>query len=304
MTLRVRSVVALALLAAIAICSPGAGVAQDKDKDKEQATKAKAAAVENLKKIKITKPTVIETDNFIVAGSIPEAKAKALGAVLEKTLPVARKAAKYDDKESPWKGKLTVYLLPDSEEFKPFLRRVLQAPVDGTYLDFRAEPPVVVDPGELPGKPTDADLYANTAARIAGELLRTRGTGTQVVPEWLRDGFGRVSVMRAEGTNSKRYAAYKVAAKNAVQGAKTGTPPAVADVWSGEKSAVTDVLANSFAEFLAFGPKAADFGKFLDGLRPTETVATPTVQNGFQAIGWKDDAAVDAAWKKWVLTGK
>ena len=50
------------------------------------------------------------------------------------------------------------------------------------YVDLRADPPLVVDPAELPGKPTDADLYAATAARVAGELLQAKGTGTQVIP--------------------------------------------------------------------------------------------------------------------------
>src|SRR5262245_35097723 len=163
-----------ALLLAVVFASQSAALAQDK----EQAKKAKAAAVENLKKCKIDKPTIEETDNFIIAGSMPEAKAKALGAVLEKVLPAARKAAKYDEKEFAWKGKLTVYYLPDGEEYKLFMRRVLQAAPEGVHLDFRADPPLAVDPAELPGKPTDADLFAATAARIAGEHLRAKGTGT------------------------------------------------------------------------------------------------------------------------------
>lgn len=302
MTLRVRSAAVLALLTAAAFGSPMSAFAQDKEKDKAQAAKAKAAAVENLKKVKIDKATVVETDNFIVAGSVSEEKAKALAAVLEKTLPVARRAAKFDEKDTAWKGKLTVYFLPDSEEFKPFMRRVLQVPPEGVYVDFRSEPALLVDPADPPGKPTDADLYANTAARVAGEMLRSKGTGTQVVPEWLRDGFGRVTVMKA--TASPKYAAYKTAARTAVLALKGGKPPMIADVGSGEKSATADALSNSLAEFLAYGPKANDFGKFLDGLRPSETVTAPTVLNGFMALGWKDDAAADAAWKRWVQTGK
>jgi hypothetical protein len=304
MILRARFALAAAILTTIAVGSQSPAHAQEKDKDKDK--KAKDAAVENLKKIKIDKPTVVETDNFIIAGSIPGEKAKALGVVLEKTLTLTRKAAKFDEKEFAWKGKLTVYYFPDGDEFKTFMRRVLQAdPKEGAYFDFRAEPALMVDPAELngkPAKPTDADFYASVAARMAGEHLRAKGTGTQVVPEWLRDGFGRVTVMKATG--SPRYAAYKAAARNAVLNSKTGTPPAIADVWSGEKSPSTELLANSLAEFLAYGPKAADFGKFLDGLKPSEGVATPTATNGFMALGWKDDAMADAAWKKWVQTGK
>lgn len=273
--------------------------------EKPDGTKAKAAAAENLKKIKIDKPTIVETDNFVIAGSMTEEKAKALGTVMEKTLAVARKAAKYEEKDTAWKGKLTVYFLPNADEYKSFMRRVLQTSPEGVHVDVRAELPLIVDPAELPGKPTDADLYAQTAARVAGELLQAKGTGTQVIPAWLRDGFGRVSAMRAEGTTSKRYTTYKTAARNAVLGAKGGKPPAIADAMGDSKSATSEALANNLAEFLAFGPKAADFGKFVEALRPSEGVAAPTVSaQGFPALGWKDDMSADAAWKKWVQTGK
>lgn len=305
MTLRVRSAAFLAVLAT-ALGSQTSALAQDKEKDKDKGSKAKAAAVENFKKAKIDKPTIVETDNFIVAGSLSEEKAKKLADVLEKTLPVARKAAKFDEKDVAWKGKLTVYYLPDGDEFKTFMRKaIVSDPKEGTFVDFRSEPAFLVDPADpadLPGKPTEADMYANTAARVAGEMLRSKGTGTQVVPEWLRDGFGRVTVMKATG--SPKYAAYKAAARTAVLAPKGGKPPMIGDVGSGEKSATAQALSNSLAEFLAYGPRAADFGKFLDGLRPSETVTAPTVKDGFLALGWKEDAMADAAWKRWVQTGK
>lgn len=301
MPLRVRFAPLVALLAAAFATQTDAG-AQDKEKEKD--TKARAAAVENMKKIKIDKPTIVESENFLVVGTVPEEKAKALSAVLEKVLPVARKAAKYDDKDGAWKGKLTIYYLPDSDEFKTFMRRVLQTPPEGTYADVRAEIPIIVDPGEVPGKPTDADLYANTAARVAGEVLVAKGTGTQAVPAWLRDGFGRVAQMRAEGTNGRRYQTYKAAARTAVLNPKGGKLPVIADAGSDAKSATVETLGTSVAEFLAFGPKANDFGKFLDALRPSDGNPTPTVSTAYTALGWKDEAMADAAWKKWVQTGK
>jgi hypothetical protein len=298
MTPRARLALLAALLAA-ALASRSDSAAQDKAKDPA----ARAAAVENLKKIKIDKPTIVETDNFLVVGSIPEEKAKALAAVLEKTLPVARKAAKYDEKDTAWKGKLTVYYLPDGDEFKSFMRRVLQTSPEGVHADVRANPPLVVDPAELPGKPTDSDLYAATAARVAGELLQAKGTGTQTIPAWLRDGFGRVAQMRAEGTTGKRYQAYRAAARSAVLNPKGGKV-GIMDAGSDAKSPAGEALATNVAEFLAFGPKAADFGKFLDALRPSDGNPNPTVQGAITALGWKDEAAADAAWKKWVQTGK
>lgn len=301
MMLRVR----LAVVAALVTCtfaSQSTAVAQDKDK--EAGAKAKAAALENLKKCKIEKPTVVETDNFVVAGSFSEAKAKALGDVLEKTLVVARKAAKYDEKDTAWKGKLAVYFLPNDDEFKAFMRRVLTLrPEEGTTANLRADLPHIVL--ALNEKQTEAEQFAATAARVAGELLQAKGTGTQVIPAWLRDGFGRVSVMRAEGLTSKKYTAYKAAAKTAVLNPKGGKPTALADVWSDEKSATGELLANSMAEFLAFNnPKNVDFGKFLDALRPSDAAPNPTVQGGFMALGWKDDATAELAWKRWVQNPK
>jgi len=302
MTLRPRFTIALAVtLTALAFGSFGS--VQSQEKKKEDTTKAKAAILEKLKKIDITKPTIVETDHFFIAGSMPEAKAKALGTVLEKTLTVARKAAKYDDKDEPWKGKLVVYYLPNGDEFKSFMRRILQTSPEGAYIDFRSDPGFIVDPAELSGKPTDAELYANTAGRMAGELLKAKGTGTQMIPEWLRDGFGRVAVMRAEGLSSQRYMRYRTQAKTAILNPKGGMPPTIADAMKSEKSTTAELLANSLAEFLAFNPKV-DFGMFLDALRPSDGNPNPTAQNGFTALGWKDEKMADFAWKKWVQTGK
>jgi hypothetical protein len=299
-----KHLIGFSIFAVLLAVPPAASQPSATGQDKAQAAKAKATALENLKKCKVEKPTVIETDRFIVAGSMSEEKAKALGVVLEKTLTLARKAAKFEEKDAAWKGKLTVYFLPESDEFKAFMRRILQTSPEGVFADMRAELPILVDPADMPGTPTDADLYAATAARVAGELLQAKGTGTQVIPPWLRDGFGRTTAMRAEGVTSKRYLAYKKAAQ-ALLGGRAGKTPVLEDVWSDSKSAAGELMATSFADFLAYGPRANDFGKFLEALRPSEAVQNPTVQqNGFESLGWKDQVAPDAAWKKWVLTGK
>lgn len=296
MPLRVPPAVALALCAAIAAAAPAP--AQDKEKDAALVKEAKAAAVANLKKANVEKPTVVETANFLVAGSLPEEKAKALGEVLEKTHAVARKALKFEDKETAWKGKLTVYYMPDGAEYKALMRRAFQVTPEGPHFDVRADPPFLVDPAEATTKGTDADLYAGTAGRVAGALLKGKGTGTQNVPDWLRDGFGKVSAMRAEGAGGKRYAAYKAQAKAAAAKGK------LADVWSDEKSPTAAAVSTSFAEYLTYGPGAAKLPMLLDALRPSDTNQEPNVQQALEAAGWKDTAALEAAWKKWVAAGK
>lgn len=298
MPLRVLSALTVALCA---LAAPA------QDKDKAMVAQAKEKAVASLKKADVEKPTVVETDNFLVVGSMSEEKAKELGGVLEKAAALARKALKYEAKDEAWKGKLTVYFMSNNTEFKALMRRAFQQPpVEGLYADLRAEPPLLVDPADAPGKPTDADLYTNTAARVAGEYLKAKGTGAQNVPDWLRDGFGRATALRAEGTTSKRYREYRAQAKAAVYGPKGGTPPALTDVWGDTKVTGSDALATAFAEFLAYGPAAAKFPMFLDGLKPSENVAAPTVPQALDAAGWKDKdlPALETAWKRWVLTGR
>ena len=302
MLLRVRSVVVVALFVAVAfslaIIAPVSAPAQDK----ELVTKAKAAAVANLKKANIDKPSVVETTNYLVVGSLSEEKAKALGEVLEKTTALARKTLKYEEKETPWRGKLVVYFMNDNAEYKALMRRAFQIPPEGVHADLRAEPAFIVDPADAPGKLTDADQYANTAARLAGEHLKAKGTGTQNVPEWLRDGFGRATAARAEGTTSKRYTAYRAQVRTALLGPKGGRPPVLADIWGDAKVTNGDVLATSFAEYLAYSTAAAPkFPMFLDGLKPGENNAAPTIPQGLDAAGWKDKdlAMLEAAWKRW-----
>ncbi|MFM8271536.1 MAG: hypothetical protein ACKODX_04295 [Gemmata sp.] len=302
----VRSVAAgalcAALVAALALDAPGPALAQDK----EAVAKAKEAALANLKKAGVAKPTVVETDNYLIVGSLSEDKAKALGAALEKTTELTRKALKYDAKDFPWKGKLVVYFVPDDAEFKALMRRAFQQPPEGVYADIRVDPPVLVDPVNVPGKPTDADLYASTAARLSGEYLKAKILGRESVPEWLRNGFGRATAIRAEGTSSKRYQAYRSQAKSAVLGAKGGKPPAMSEIWGESKITNGDVLAASFAEYLAYGPGAAKFSMFLDALKPGENNASPTTPQALDAAGWKDKdlMKLESDWRRYVQTGK
>jgi hypothetical protein len=105
--------------------------------------------------------------------------------------------------------------------------------------------------------------------------------------------------MRAEGLNSARYQKHKTAARGL---ANKGAKPT--DLWAETKPANADVLANSFAEYLAYGPGAANLVKLLTGFRPDGNGNPPAAQQAFEAAGWKDLAMLEAAWRKWATTGK
>jgi len=277
---------------------------KDAKKDEKKDTlKQKEAIAANLKKAEL-KAMVTETDNFIIVTTVTEEKAKALGAVLEKVVPVARKALQFEDKEEAWKGKLAVYFLPEGRDFKGFIRSVIGEQPNGVHYALRSDEPFIVDPVDVPGKPTEADQFANSAAIVAGAFLKARAS-TAEVPDWLRDGFGRVTAMRAEGITAKRYTTYKAAAKGVANGnAKGAKPAAIADLWGDSKPASADVLANSLTEYIAYGPGAKDFTRFVYGFRPNENGGIPTVAQAFEAAGWKDIPALEKTWQKWVNTGK
>ncbi|HSQ57153.1 MAG TPA: hypothetical protein VLM40_15625 [Gemmata sp.] len=191
MTPRARSL--LLLVVCLAWCSGGSRTAAQ---EKKESAKQKDAVLANLKKADLTRATLIETKNFLVATTLPREKAAALGALLEKVAPLARKGAQLEEKEEPWKGRLAVYVLPENRDFKSFIRNVVVDQPGGAHVDLRSDNPLVVDPVELPGKATEADQFANTATIVAGTYL-TGKSGTAKLPAWLTDGFGRVTVYRA-----------------------------------------------------------------------------------------------------------
>ena len=79
------------LLAALGLSSFEAP-AQDA---KEDAAKQKAAVAANLKKAGFARPTIVESRHFIVATTVSETKAKALGTAFDRVVPIARKALKF-----------------------------------------------------------------------------------------------------------------------------------------------------------------------------------------------------------------
>ncbi len=265
--------------------------------------KQKETAIANLKKADLPKANLVETDNFFVVGVMPEEKVKALGMVLEKVVPIARKGLHYESKEEAWKGKLAVYHFSEGRDFKSFVRSVIMIKPEDVYYDVRSDTPLVIDPVEVSGKATETELFAATAANVAAAYLKARGN-TANIPEWLRIGFGRVTALRAEGLNSTRYQNFKKQAKAVAYGGKGNPPAEIANLWSENKTANADVLAASVVEYMAYGPGAENFIKLVYGFRPDENGNPVTVAQAFEAAGWKDIPMLEKAWQKWAMTGK
>lgn len=279
--------------------------AQDK-KDEKKApptgkvdfAKQKAAVMAILKKADLPKVNIVETEHFFIATSLPEEKAKALGVVVEKVVPVARKALQFEEKEEPWRGKLTLFVLPETREFKTFIRSVVMKDPEGVYMDLRAEDPFVADSVDVPPKATDAEQYSVVAATVATAFLKARGS-TASLPGWLQDGFGRVTAMRAEGTNSTRYTKYRTAARAMAGIGKGAKAVPIGEVWGETKTPNTDVMATSVVEYMAYGPGSMNFVKLIFAFRPNENGDSPATAQALEAAGWKDVAVLEKAWQKW-----
>ena len=289
MSVRPRCFVIAALLAAMPVAADEASDAQKK------------VAAANLAKGDITKAVTVVTNELIVCATLTEAKTKALADALQKTHTLGRKVLQFEEKDDIWKGKLTVYYLPETKAFKNFIRSVAQARPDESYFfALRAAAPYIVESADVGDKATEADQFGEAGAHVATALLVTKGGTGTMFPEWVRGGLGRAISLRAEGTNTKRYGTYKATARKIVLGG--GKPAPINEVWEG-RGKESEVLATSLMDYIAFGPGQASFIKFINGFRPTETNQTPGVAQALEAAMWKQDA-LDAAWKKWVQGGK
>ncbi|HUR55538.1 MAG TPA: hypothetical protein VMZ71_15490, partial [Gemmataceae bacterium] len=235
----------------------------------EASEKLKATAAANLKKADVTKFATVETDELIVCATLTEAKAKTLADQLQKAHALARKALQVEEKDNVWRGKLTVYYLPETKAYKNFVRTIAQTrPDESHFFSLQGDAPFVAESGEVGDKPTEAEQFAETAGHVAAALLVKKGGGASP-PTWVSGGFGRAVSLRAEGTNSKRYATYKAAARRVVLGGAGRQPAPVSDAWAG-RGKDGEVVATSLMEYVSFAPTSGAGAKFIAGFRPTE----------------------------------
>jgi hypothetical protein len=270
----------------------------------EQGRKQKQAVQANLKKLNNPNLALTETDLFLIASTLPEAKSKALGEQLDKQYKAVLKALKVEESDKPWPGKLAVYVFAARDDYTSFVRQVEQRRPDAdessTVVSRGDEPHIALTP-EPGTKPTEAELATAAGFQVAAAVLGRRAGPAATLPEWLRDGFGRVMHFKAD---PKRYADYKTRAKSLVVG--TAARPSfvkVTDVWGGTKNKDSAIVAASLVDFMAFGPEASKFPRFLKGFQPSDERPEPNVQTALDAAEWKTDV-LERAWKTWVLKGK
>jgi hypothetical protein len=226
-----------------------------------------------------------------VFATLPAARTAAVAAAAQKAFATALAALKRD--KSPWDEPLTVYALADARQTRQFILVGLkQSPGREAVRTDVAVPYVLVGvgPGE---KRADAQWPADVAAQVAGAVL-LKSAGPEV-PGWLRVGFGRAVQAKADGP--KAVAALR---KRYPPLAATLTP---ADVWADDPKPDADLRATAVVDYLAFGPGADKFDKFLAALKPTDDNPRPTAPAALEAAGMKPDGLATGL-RAWLRTGK
>lgn len=270
----------------------------------EVSDKQKAVAVENLKKAELKGYAVVESETLVLAALLPDARAKAVADALEKTAKVARKGLQFADAEVLWKGKLTVYHVPDRRAYGNFLRLVAgERNESGYYVGIRGDEPAVGSGAEVGTKATDAEVVAELGPAVGAAYFQAKAGPASPVPTWARNAYGRAASLRADSPTGKRMTTYKTAAKAAVLGKGRG-PATLAEVWANERPDA-ELVATAFFDYLAFGSDKASqekFGRFVSNLRPDENGDLPEVARVIETAGWKAPE-LEYAWRVWVQKG-
>ena len=291
---------------AVALALTGLCHAARADDAADALAKQQSAVKANLKAGKVTLATA-ETADLIVSAPYPPERVTKLAAEVQKTYAAALKTLKYEAKEDPVAGKLAVYVLTDPKAHKIFLLQAFKrAPRANAAIemDLRGDTPQVVVSAGADAKPTEAISTALASRAVAAALLNVKaGTTTEGagLPTWLEAGFGDAVALRAEG-NASKLAAHAVKVKALAQKSR-GAALQLKVAYGETPLAEGELVTASLVEYLAFGPDAAKFPAFLDGLKSVEGAEAPTAWVALTVAGW-DATTIEAGWLRWVLTGR
>ena len=166
-------------------------------------------------------------------------------------------------KDSPWPGKLTVYLFTERDQFAAFRRRVEKQcvePEDTSSFEGGDTPHVSGSPPQSAG---DLTAEGQAGEQLAMGLLM-KDAAEAPLPIWLTKGFGRATYYLASptsritaGERQRAYAILKDKKYGAAQVFNNGVPA--------EDSLL---MRASLAEFLAYGGGSAKFSALLTGFKP------------------------------------
>ncbi len=252
--------------------------------------KQKQTIAANAKTLQLPASKPVETTNFLVVGTFPEARLKALAATLEKQFAAATQALKFDS-DKPVTGKLAVYVFDDGARYRSFVRTVIKESPDDDERGRQSVkgdvPYVAAGPGRTRESPSP-ETYAATQVAIALLAARTRNAA---LPEWANIGFARATAFHASGAYGT---ARKKAARDVARRAR------VRDLWGEALSSEQKLaLGTGVMDFLVYGkgvPKPLDV---IAAMRPEEDKPMKTAADVFGVVNVSVDQ-FEAAFVKWL----
>jgi len=286
------------LFTVLALASPG-GAAIRAQETGDPLARQRKAAHDNWALLEAGAGASHETEHLLMyAPKAMDRRLKEIGGNLEKSYALAVKALQVK-KEEAWPGKLTVYLLPERDQLRSFVRRVesrrLEEEETGSHS---GEADVPHAAASSPRSKGDLGIEHQAAAQVGAALLQRKAGAKVPLPDWIVLGFGRATAWRVAPADKAVLDDRRLV--KALIGGKKRT---AADVWDGTlETEEAGVLRASLAEFLAYGPGAAKFPALVTGFKPGENQESRTFAQALESSGL-DAKVIEARWGPWALAG-
>lgn len=238
-------------------------------------------------------PAFLETEHFLLYGTVTPKVLDDCGKTAEKALPIIRRTLRLDKKPA-WKGKPVIFLLRERGEFGSIERNLAKRNPDredrGSFFHLPQWSLVTVGP---PATSKSLPYDLETVQYVAAAAL-TKEYGENL-PEWLVSGYGRSIAYRIA---PKAFTEERQLAQRFLSGKH------LRDVLSGNLTREEGPVLNaSLVDFLANGApqNPAMFQTILIayGLQ----LQNPTLEQAFTAVRLTPDG-LDAGWRAWAAKAK
>lgn len=241
-------------------------------------------------------PVVAETKNLIVLAPKSIGKrAQEWAKLAEKHRDLALKTLDLDDEEAQ-EAKLGIFIWANADQLKSYIRRVEKRSPEKDEVAVVNPDDWVLRAAAIVGTAKEGTLGEHRVGEmVAALMIGRKAKRTSKVPDWLTMGFGRATTwklatpsLRPLVEEKRRVASYskKWNGWQVLCGDASG-PDATA-------------LQASAVYYLAFGPSASKFTKFVEGFQLDDNNNTRSLDQVIEYSGIEREA-FSTGWQKWVV---
>ena len=241
-------------------------------------------------------PVVAETKNLIVLAPKSQGKRVQEWAKLaEKHRELAMKTLELDEEEAQ-ETRIGIFIWANVDQLKTYIRRVEKRSPEKDELAVVNPDDWVLRAAATVGSPKEGTLGEHRAGEmVAAMMIGRKAKRTNKVPEWLTLGFGRATTwklatpsLRPLVDEKRRVAAYSK---------KWNGWQVICGEASGPDS---PALQASAVYYLAFGPSASRFTKFVEGFQLDDNNNTRSLEQVIEYSGIEREV-FSTGWQKWAV---